>query len=146
MHSSLEKRISDSLLSESIKYRYIDTVDSRIISFKARNKHLNNKLDVFLKAELVITDRLHAMIFSTITHTPCIAYDNLSRKVSGVYEWIKALPYVKIINSDSTVTLSDINETRRVCNAVTTEDVFLQLQENFYPLKEVIRNCLEKRL
>lgn len=145
MHSSLEKLICDSILSNSIKYRYIDTVDPRIISFKARNKQLNKKLDAFSKAELVITDRLHGMIFSVITHTPCIAIDNLSRKVSGVYEWIKALPYVKIINSDSTITSSDINEAMMIRNTVTTEGVLPQLQEAFYPLKEVIRNCLEKR-
>lgn len=52
-----------------------------------------NDLHVLLrfisKRKLIITDRLHAMVFATITNTPCIAFDNKSGKVKGVYEWIK---------------------------------------------------------
>lgn len=145
MLSSLEELICNRLISKSMKYRYIDTVDPKIISFKARDKHLKNKLNAFSKAQLVITDRLHGMIFAVITHTPCIAIDNLSRKVSGVYEWIKAFQYIKVISSNSTITSSDIDEAIMICNVATTDDASLQLQEAFYPLKEVIGACLEKR-
>ncbi len=60
-------------------------------------KAVYEKLDQFSQYSLVVTDRLHAMIFATVTGTPCIAFDNLSKKVSGVYEWIKHLDYVKCI-------------------------------------------------
>lgn len=53
-------------------------------------------------AQLVITDRLHAMIFAAITETPCIAMDNKSKKVKGVYEWIRDLPYVQYADDIST--------------------------------------------
>ncbi len=52
------------------------------------------KIREFYSAGLVITDRLHAMIFAAITGTPCIAVDNSTGKVSGLYEWIKHLPYI----------------------------------------------------
>lgn len=48
---------------------------------------------------MVITDRLHGMIFAAITGTPCIAFDNISKKVSGVYKWIESLEYIKVVNS-----------------------------------------------
>ena len=105
---------------------------------------MKKKLAAFSEVKLVITDRLHGMLFSAITHTPCIAIDNLSRKVSGVYEWIKALPYVKIIHASATVTITDINDAMMLCDTAN-EEVFMQLQEEFDPLKEVIKNCLEKR-
>ena len=52
------------------------------------------------KSKLLITDRLHGMIFAVITNTPCIAFANKSGKVKGVYNWIsKDNDYVKFANS-----------------------------------------------
>ena len=40
--------------------------------------------------ELVITDRLHGMLFSAITNTPCIVFDNSYGKISSLYDtWLK---------------------------------------------------------
>ncbi len=47
---------------------------------------------------LIITDRLHMMIMSALAGVPCIATDNSTRKISGVYTWIKSKS-VKIVNS-----------------------------------------------
>lgn len=74
-----------------------DTVLTDIleISLKDRDKYLNNKLNEFKKAELVITDRLHGMVFAAITATPCIALACSNHKVKGLYEWIRDLDYIK---------------------------------------------------
>lgn len=64
-----------------------------------RKREVYKKLDEFSKAKLVVTDRLHAMIFSAITATPCIAFGNMSGKVKGVYSWISYLPYIKYVNN-----------------------------------------------
>lgn len=67
-----------------------DTVVNYAILEKNRKKELENKLLEFAKAKLVITDRLHGMIFAFITRTPCIVLGNYNYKVKGVYEkWIK---------------------------------------------------------
>ena len=47
---------------------------------------------------MVITDRLHCMIFSAITSTPCIVIDNYTNKISGVYKWISNYNYLMLIN------------------------------------------------
>ena len=39
------------------------------------------------------------MIFAALTATPCVAFDNSSNKVTGVYEWIKSLDYIKIVDN-----------------------------------------------
>ena len=47
---------------------------------------------------VVITDRLHGMILSIITGTPCIVFGNNYHKVeSSYYSWFKDLEYVSFI-------------------------------------------------
>lgn len=57
---------------------------------------------------LVVTDRLHGMIFAAISGTPCVTISNTNHKISGTYEsWIKAqCPYVEFLESVSVEALS----------------------------------------
>lgn len=91
--------LSDSLqqTSKEKEIRYTDTVVPYTIKPKKRSAEVNKKLEEFASAKLVITDRLHGMIFAAITGTPCIAFGNSSGKVKGVYEWIKDLEYIKYV-------------------------------------------------
>ena len=57
------------------------------------------KMTEFAKAKLVITDRLHGMVFAAITGTPCVVFSNYNHKVRGTYEWIKYLPYIRYVES-----------------------------------------------
>lgn len=79
---------------------FTDTVVDARINPGEREKYVNEKLAEFMGAELVITDRLHGMIFSAITGTPCIALNNRSDKVKNVYEFISYLEYVHYIDTD----------------------------------------------
>lgn len=82
------------------KLMHTDTVIPYMISSDVeRVNRLQEKFDEFSKYRLIVTNRMHGMIFSAITGTPCIAFDNISMKVSGQYEWIKNLPYVKIVET-----------------------------------------------
>lgn len=78
------------------------------IGAKNRDAILETKWDEFRSAEVVVTDRLHGMIFSAITGTPCVALDNVSRKVSQGYEWIRYIGNIRIAESiDEVSTLID---------------------------------------
>ena len=46
-----------------------------------REYFLNKKFREFSERNLIITDRLHGMIFAAITGTPCVAMDNISHKI-----------------------------------------------------------------
>lgn len=65
------------------------------ISPDERKKELEKKFNEFRRVELVITDRLHGMIFSAITGTPCIVLNSISPKITGCYRWLKNLEYIK---------------------------------------------------
>ena len=64
-----------------------------------RADELNSKYEQFKHAQLVITDRLHGMIFAAITGTPCVVINSKSPKVKGCYEWLKRLDYIKFAES-----------------------------------------------
>ena len=80
-----------------------DMVIPGSISTQQREAALQAKFREFCGAELVITDRLHGMIFCAITGTPCIVIDSKSPKVRGCYEWIKHLDYIRFANDFSSI-------------------------------------------
>ena len=100
LRSDGEKRIDKSqedLLIENLKRKYdIKYYDTHInrgnLSIEERELELNKIWTAFKKSKVVVTDRLHGMIFCAITKTPCVAIDNSNHKISGVYNaWIKEL-------------------------------------------------------
>lgn len=100
----LDSRTMDSIIqwldTQNIPYFYSDTIVNRRIRRKKCQNEVYRKLAEFASAHLVITDRLHGMIFSAITSTPCIAFDNISHKISGGYEWLQSLGYIECVPED----------------------------------------------
>ena len=78
---------------------YTDTVLKKFVKARNRRRAVKKKLQEFADSKVVITDRLHGMIFAYLTKTPCVALGNYNYKVKGVYEWIKECPYIKFVNS-----------------------------------------------
>lgn len=83
---------------------YSDMNIGRPVPLEQREAELTNKYDVFRGAELVITDRLHGMVFAAVTGTPCIVIDSKSPKVRGCCEWIKDLEYIRFAESPGQIT------------------------------------------
>lgn len=84
-----------------INFDYSDTVlQDELFTEEKSHNYVAAKLKEMSKYSLVITDRLHGMIFSTITSTPCIAFDNVSHKVSQTYEFIKNLDHIICISEN----------------------------------------------
>ena len=105
-----KERIADERAHEAIRaalegcglaVKETSTVVSEPVRVDASNRDsvLESKWEEFRSAEVVVTDRLHGMIFSAITGTPCVALDNVSHKVSQGYEWIRHIPNIKVAAS-----------------------------------------------
>ncbi len=99
-HNDFRERIYEDVNLICHKVGVIDTVLQKSVLRSERVIEVDKMLGLISGAEILITDRLHAMVMAIITGTPCIALDNLSKKVSGVYEWIKDLDYVKCVSED----------------------------------------------
>lgn len=95
------KEFEMTLLSEKLKevfgdnVRFTDTHSSMNVLPDNRNEELQAKYNEFRSAKLVVTDRLHGMIFCAITGTPCIVINSKSPKVLGCYEWVKDLGNIR---------------------------------------------------
>lgn len=76
------------------------TISADDVFLDNREKHVMALLDRIRQSSVVITDRLHAMIFCAVTNTPCVAFDNLSGKVSESYQWIKENPHIVLCEKE----------------------------------------------
>lgn len=117
----------------NLKITYTDTVIDKIVTKKNRNKELEKKFEEFKKSKVVVTDRLHGMIFSVVTGTPCVALNNKSGKVKGVYQWVKHLDYIKFVEEIEDLEIA-IKEVYTSGN-VTYNNI--DLIKNYQPLEKI---------
>lgn len=126
------RRQAKNVFGENV--RNTDMVECDHIPLSEREAALDRKFDEFASAELVITDRLHGMVFCAITGTPCVVVDSKSPKVRGCYEWIKHLDYIRFANDVSCV----MDEYGKI-PAGTHQYENADLQKYFKELEEVIK-------
>lgn len=95
-----------------------DTITNYNISEKDREKELNKIWKKFLKSEIVITDRLHGMIFCAITATPCIVFGNSNHKIVESYRnWLADLDYIRFIQHNNIeLLINEIEKLRIISN------------------------------
>ncbi|MCD7818862.1 MAG: polysaccharide pyruvyl transferase family protein [Lachnospiraceae bacterium] len=95
----IKSKVVEYLSAHDIAYYVTDTHWRENVTKENRAECVMAKLEEFAKAKLVVTDRLHGMVFSAITGTPCIVFDNNNHKVKGTYDWISYLPYIQFAES-----------------------------------------------
>lgn len=93
-----EDLLKKQLIGQGYKLEISDThIGKSRMSVEERKTELQKILDTFSKSKLVITDRLHGMIFAYITGTPALVLPNSNFKVEKCYEWIRDCGYVEFI-------------------------------------------------
>ncbi len=95
LEESEKERLKLYLTENNIPFFSTDMYSEVPITVNNRKSIVSGKIQEFANAKLVLTDRLHGMIFSAISETPCIVFNNNHHKVFGSYDWISYLPYVK---------------------------------------------------
>lgn len=81
------------------KIEVSDTATGNGISERHRESKIEEMLEQYKKVQLVITDRLHGMIFAAITSTPCIALGNYNHKIKACSETLEHLGYIQYIDN-----------------------------------------------
>ena len=128
-----KKQIKDIVSRYDSNIRYTDTVINEYVKPSKRRKKLREKIEELAKSRLVVTDRLHGMIFSRIAKTPCVAIGNYNYKVKGVYEWIKNCPYIKYIDN-----ISELEDYVEQLYNYTETDYTFELKAEFDILKDIL--------
>lgn len=99
---NLKEKISNSY---NLEIQEFDTIKPYKIEIKDREKEL---LDIWNKiscSKIVITDRLHAMIFCYLLQIPCIILKTYNYKLIAQYEWIKNENFIELCETDSYVSI-----------------------------------------
>lgn len=108
---NLGKHISILCEELNIKKTDYDTVFPYFIALKKCKNFAYSKVQPFLQSRVVITDRLHGMIISVITGTPCIVLDNVSKKISGVYNlWLHDNKNIYFVKNEDELTINLLKE------------------------------------
>ena len=126
-------------ISKSIKSKGNEVIEfsmhtEKAVVEKQRAQAIREKLEIIGNTKLVITDRLHCMLLCAISGVPCVAFDNLSGKVSGVYEWIKNNSYIKFArNIESGIMYIDELWSQKECvyNNELVKKCFVDLASEF---------------
>ena len=68
-----------------------------------------NKLKEFAVCQLIVTDRLHGLIFAYITHTPCLIIPSRTGKVISLYnDWLSKKNFVSICSFEKRINLPEM--------------------------------------
>lgn len=113
-------------------FSYSDTHIHGEVPLDMRDAELDKKFGAFSGARLVITDRLHGMLFSLITGTPCIAFDNVTRKVEGTYfTWLQDIKYIRLLTNQDLENLSfHIGEMLKMSGQIYDNSRFLKYYDD----------------
>mgnify|MGYP005751245411 CR=1 FL=1 len=117
------------------KVEWLDTQFKKNISISKRETCLDYIMKKFSDSELVITDRLHGVIFSVINNTPCIALRNYNYKIDGVAEWLSEEKNFLLI--DSVVDLDDA--VKKVTDKKNSKYQLEKYREKFEGVKRLIQ-------
>lgn len=104
LSSEDRSRIAEILHAKTDDVLFRDTVDVALDDCQPETFEdtLQEYWALLASRRLVVTDRLHTMIFSVITGTPVIVLSNNNHKIKGTYEaWLKHLPGACIRYADS---------------------------------------------
>lgn len=93
-----KQQIFDMLQAEYGSVEVTDTEIETDGNEESLKQCLQEKLQQFNKAELVVTDRLHGMIFAALAQTPCVVLNNYNHKLKETYRWIQHLDYIEFLD------------------------------------------------
>ncbi len=105
-------------------------IDGDEFVYEYREKYFFDMLKKIREKSVVITDRLHAMIFCYITNTPCVVFDNDNHKISQSYnKWLKDCNYIKLLTAEQGKDICDYveNMKRSKINDVDLSRKYLKL-------------------
>lgn len=95
---SFKNKIKECIRKLNYGYREYDTTINRDILKENRGKELQETLSLFGEHRAVVTDRLHGVVFSVITKTPCVVLKTVDHKLKESVKWFKVLNYVFFVD------------------------------------------------
>ena len=112
-----------------------DTCEKSEINECDRIGRLISKWEIWGRSKVVVTDRLHGMIFAFITKTPCIAIGNNHHKIREAYKTLENCNYIFFLEDETK--LDDV--LCNILNNVPESIVKPDFSDHFSQLEKCIR-------
>lgn len=128
----------ENFIVETTKHKYSDVsfydthINRNYLTLQERLEELNKIWGAFSKAEVVITDRLHGMIFCYITNTPCIVLQNNNHKIKETHKWIERSKHIRLVDK-----LSE-NYFNRLLDEKMKSNEYINIQELYNAIKNIL--------
>lgn len=98
--SEIDEIFIREVIGGGVSIQEISTYVNYPISQAMEELEVNKLIEEYKKSKLVITDRLHGMLYGIITGTPVIVLNNSTNKIKKVYEqWLIQIPFVKFVET-----------------------------------------------
>lgn len=127
--------VKNTLLQSGFSVEIADTRLAHRIPLENREQEIDAFLRKLSTVKVVVTDRLHAVLFSALTGTPCIAFGNYNHKVQSSCHWLRDLGYIHFLDDAGMFAEAlrnlDLDQGYRFTSG--------RLEEAFKPLREAIR-------
>lgn len=95
LHDDDAELIMKNVSNCGLPIEVMDTLlDDCLITLENKEEFLNRYIEKLSTKSLLITDRLHGMIFAYITGTPAVVLPNSNQKVRNCYKWISNSGYI----------------------------------------------------
>ena len=85
------QQIADSIPLKTVGY---DTTLDKPIFIKERAAILQGTLNLFLDADVIVTDRYHGLIFTVLCQKPCVVLRTVDHKLTSAIHWFKDIPSI----------------------------------------------------
>ena len=115
-------------------YDFTNNLWSADIRKDKRNYVVYEQLKNFAKHKLVITDRLHGLIFSLITNTPCIVISSYNYKLKEFTDMLKDNKSIVFIDKDISKIESLINK------MMNNKNIHNDFSKSFIKISQIIKN------
>lgn len=136
----LDEAVQDELISrmsESYKVTVNENTNLPDVSINEREHVLMSEFEKINNHEVVITDRLHGMIFAHITGKPCIVFDNYNSKIKMTYkDWLKDKESIVFVDPRGNIDLSQFDTYIDNLRKSTVEP--FDVTQKYAPLKQSI--------
>ncbi|MBR2795582.1 polysaccharide pyruvyl transferase family protein [Candidatus Saccharibacteria bacterium] len=129
------------------KYGVLDEGDTSLRDFKKEERYdqLFELLKKISSKKLVITDRLHGMIFCYITKTPCIVFSNSNHKIVQTYnDWLCDCNYIILEKKiDFKKVCSDVEKLISLSKRTRNSKRITKYHDDF---KDIIANAIKEKI
>ena len=138
----VEEAINEYVARNNFSVGYTSTITKHAIPIWLRKILIKRKIHEFEKYELVITDRLHGMIYAYLAGTRCVAIDNKTHKVSGVFnQWIAPYELISVLSEKSNA--NELITAIKKMNALKANNKKIDMSEKKEELKKILEGKYE---